>query len=164
MMLSVVLIAFVAFNMALDGANAQFFVDIEHSMPRIGKRDQLNTHHRPQIDILEQQEQPQGVVMGPQRAVNQAAGTLGAEETNRANNVALLRQILSLMNENLQSQIETAAADSAYVHPYYNRFRPTNDDYSDKTFRLIKYLRKKIHTLQQRQQQEQRQLQQQYEN
>lgn len=46
MLLSGLLIVLVSFNMAFDRANAQFYVDVEHSMPRIGKRNPSNPSNR----------------------------------------------------------------------------------------------------------------------
>lgn len=42
MILGGLFIALIAFNMAFDSVTSQFYVDIEHSMPRIGKRYQEN--------------------------------------------------------------------------------------------------------------------------
>lgn len=44
MILNGFLIAFVALNFAFDSANSQFYVDIEHSLPRIGKRMEVNSN------------------------------------------------------------------------------------------------------------------------
>lgn len=130
---SLSIIVLLVFNMAfIDRANAQFYVDIEHSMPRLGKRTNEQQAAEP---IMQQQQQQQ--LEANEEDVQKAP--LNEVPEIEDNTLALLRELLTAAS--------VAPAPRRHYYPHHVWYLKNNrkDDDLSMALRLAKLLNKKRH-------------------